>query len=117
MIIRREQLAMSQNKAAKAFGGSRTTWINWEKGEAQPERFNYIRIETALRWQPGSVNAILEGGAPTPLEDVQPTVPPVPEGVFIDPDDWAAMTPKERADYVRIVTGVRRRRQQTSRGA
>lgn len=114
MTARREQLAMSQNKAAKTFGGSRTTWINWEKDQAAPERFNYVRIELTLKWAPGSVKAILDGRQPTAIEDVAPAVPPIPEDVRIDPADWAAMTDEHREQVVRILRAARRRQQRGS---
>jgi transcriptional regulator with XRE-family HTH domain len=113
---RREELGTSQSAAARAAKIARSTWVNWEKDNKTPERFNYVRIETILDWEPGSVQAVLEGRDPVARrKDHGP--PPIPEGVLIDPADWAAMTPDERTAFVRIVTGVRRRRQQSSRGA
>lgn len=82
MIRRREELGLSQSAAARAtkIGYStqiaRTTWVKWEKGEAIPERFNFIRIETVLKWQPGSVASIQAGSEPTPIRDHSP-----PDGV------------------------------------
>jgi DNA-binding XRE family transcriptional regulator len=116
MKARREQLALSQNRAAKIANASRTTWINWETDKASPERFNYVRIETVLDWEPGSVEAIQQGRDPVARRK-EHGPPPVPEGVLIDPADWAIMTPDERATYVRIVTGVRRRRQRSAPSA
>lgn len=116
MVSRREQLAMSQNKAAKLFGGSRTTWINWEKDVATPERYNYVRIETVLKWEPGSVDAISRGEDPMPVRDHgPPAVPPKPESVPIPLEDWMALTPGERNVLARIFTGVRRRQDQQRR--
>lgn len=112
---RREQLALSQNRAAKLAKASRTTWINWEKDNSTPERFNFVRIEDVLDWEPGSVQAIIDGRDPVARRK-EHSPPPIPDGVSVDPADWAAMTDDERAMYVRIVTGVRRRRQQR-RGA
>lgn len=116
MRTRREQLALSQNRAAKLARASRTTWINWEKDVSAPERFNYVRIEDVLAWEAGSVQAIMEGRDPVARRR-EHSPPPIPDGVSVDPADWAAMTDDERAAYVRIVTGVRRRRQQSSRSA
>lgn len=116
MKARREQLALSQNRAAKLAKASRTTWINWEADKAKPERFNYVRIETVLDWEAGSVQAITEGRDPVARRK-EHSPPPIPEGIMIDPADWAVMTPDERTAYVRIVTGVRRRRGQSARGA
>ena len=111
MMARREQLAMSQNKAAKAFGGSRTTWINWEKDEVQPERFNYVRIETTLRWQPGSVKAILEGGEPTPIRDHSPPddLSVMLEELGIDPGKWRRV-PQSTKDAITTAYRIDRER-------
>ncbi len=114
MIARREQLAMSQNKAAKLFGGSRTTWINWEKDAADPERYNYVLIETVLKWEPGSVKAIREGGEPIPLRDHSLPAPP-PEGV--DPAHWAVLTPEERNRLRPILDRAHKRLSDRQRGA
>lgn len=116
MKARREQLALSQNRAAKLAKASRTTWINWEADRSQPERFNYVRIETVLDWESGSVQAIAEGGDPT-VRRREHGPPPIPTDVTVDPALWAVMTPQERADYVRITTGARRRQDQQRRGA
>lgn len=79
---------------------------------------NWVVIERVLKWKRGSVESILAGHGPMPIRDNSPPeVPPIPGGVVIDPADWAIMTPQERADYIRIVTGVRRRREQQKRGA
>jgi len=116
MSSRREELGTSQSAAARAAKIARSTWVNWEKDNKIPERFNYVRIETVLDWEPGSVQAVIDGQAPA-VRRKEHGVPPIPEGVLIDPADWAVMTSDERTTYVRIVTGVRRRRQQASRGA
>lgn len=62
---RRKRLGLSQSRAAKLADVSRTTWITWERGTATPEDYNHIKIERALQWEPGSVEAILAGGEPT----------------------------------------------------
>lgn len=115
---RREELRLSQSAAARAAGVARTTWVNWEKGAAQPERFNYAAIDDVLEWErKQGVDAILSGRDPAARRK-EHSPPPIPDGVLIDPADWAIMTAQERADYVRIVTGVRRRRSQHgARGA
>jgi hypothetical protein len=75
------------------------------------------KIDRSLSWEIGTAKAIYEGRErPARKEHSPPTVPPIPAGVQVDPADWAVMTPQERADYIRIVTGVRRRRQ-GARGA
>jgi transcriptional regulator with XRE-family HTH domain len=118
MRDRREELRLSQSAAARAAGVARTTWVNWEKDKATPERFNYAAIDDTLEWErKKGVDAVRAGGEPVARRK-EHGPPPIPDGVLIDPADWAIMTPDERTAYVRIVTGVRRRRgQQASRGA
>lgn len=73
------------------------------------------KIDRALEWELGSAWLIYHDGIePTPLR--REHAPPIPDGVSVDPADWAIMTDEERRLYVRIVTGVRRRREQ-QRGA
>ena len=69
---RRRQLGLSQSRAATKAGVSRTSWVAWEKGTATPEDYNHVKIERALQWQPGSVDAILAGGDPTPIQMAKP---------------------------------------------
>jgi len=113
---RRKELGIGQSEAARAADVSRPTWVKWEKGTTPFDK-NWAVIERVLRWERGSIEAILRGGDPIVRRDEQHAPPPIPEGVLVDPADWAVMTADERATYVRIVTGVRRRRQQGSRGA
>lgn len=63
----RERRRLSLNRAAALAGISHMTWINVEK--AAPARgLTYRAIEEVLQWEPGSVDAILDGGDPTPTE-------------------------------------------------
>jgi DNA-binding XRE family transcriptional regulator len=117
MRDRREELRLSQSAAARAAGVARSTWVNWEKGVAKPERFNYAAIDDVLQWErKRGVDEIQAGRDPVGRRK-EHSPPPIPDGVLVDPADWAIMTPQERADLVRIVTGVRRRREQQRRGA
>lgn len=117
MRERREELRLSQSAAARAANVARSTWVNWETGKSVPERFNYAAIEDVLDWErKRGVEEVLAGRDPIARRK-EHAPPPIPEGVLIDPADWAVMTPDERTAYVRLVTGVRRRRQQASRGA
>lgn len=63
---RREELALSQSEAARQAGVRRGAWVSWEKQGVTPERHRYVLIERVLKWEPGSVEAILEGGKPQP---------------------------------------------------
>jgi DNA-binding XRE family transcriptional regulator len=68
MSERRKRLALSQSRAAKLAGVSRTSWITWERDTATPEDYNHIKIERALDWEPGSVESIQAGREPTLAE-------------------------------------------------
>lgn len=67
---RRSTLRLSMQKAADLAGVHRLTWRSWENGST-PEDYNHAGIERALRWNGGSVAAILTGGEPTLLPDSQ----------------------------------------------
>lgn len=54
----------------------RNTWSYLEDGSRRTAEFKYAGIERALRWEPGSVTAILAGGDPT---SVGPSTPAVEE--------------------------------------
>lgn len=71
MRIWRLRRQLSQAVAARDAGVHRQTWRAWERNDWVPEEYNHVGIERALRWQPGSVAAILAGGGPTPDEDVE----------------------------------------------
>lgn len=86
MRERRAALELSQSGAAKAAKVSRNSWIGWENGTTTPEQYNFPKIERALRWAPGSVEATLDGGDPTELAEA--TVSPLPaRGNDLPPDD------------------------------
>ncbi len=62
---RRKMLGLSISAAARAAGIDRATWTGTERGTRRTEEYNFAAIERALGWAPGSVDAILSGGAPT----------------------------------------------------
>ena len=68
---RRRQLELSKSAAVTVAQVSRPAWDSWENGVRLPQDSKYGAIERALKWQPGSVEAVLAGGEPTPA---QPTV-------------------------------------------
>lgn len=100
MKRRRAELGISQSEAARRAtdlrhrlaatasddqrGVGRSTWINWENDRFVPEDFNFALIEGVLRWRPGSVAAVLDGGEPTPLP---PDANVVPIAAGLPPDD------------------------------
>jgi len=62
---RRNKLGLSQGAAARKAGVTRVTWRHWEQDKTVPHTFNYVRIEHAMEWEPGSVEAVLTGDQPT----------------------------------------------------
>jgi hypothetical protein len=60
-------LGLSVSKAARDAGISRTTWIAVEAGSRETQSYNYAPIERVLRWEPGSIEAVLAGGEATPV--------------------------------------------------
>ncbi|MFI6560326.1 hypothetical protein [Streptomyces sp. NPDC050534] len=68
---RRADLGLALTDAtAKAAGLSKGTWQRVEK--ARPIReTNYVKIDGALQWAPGSSMAILSGGEATPVSEMK----------------------------------------------
>jgi DNA-binding XRE family transcriptional regulator len=71
---RRTQLQLSTVRAAQEAKLSRQTWQNLESAARRTNPANHTAIERVLRWAPGSVAAILDGGDPTEVTG-QPTSP------------------------------------------
>lgn len=103
MVARREQLAISQSRAAKLANVSRTTWVNWEQGNSAPERFNYTKIERPLKWEPGSVQAVLDGHEPQPVRDEHS-----PPALPIDPAVLSRYNPADRAAVIAVLRAAER---------
>lgn len=64
----RKALRLSQAEAARRAGVGRMAWYEWETGRRLPRDKNYAGIEEAVEWRSGSVEAVLAGGMPVPLE-------------------------------------------------
>jgi DNA-binding XRE family transcriptional regulator len=98
---RRERLGISQSRAARVAGVSRTTWVNWETGATVPERFNYAKIENPLEWEPGSVEAVLGGRPPVVRRSEQGPPPELPQ---VTAREWARFDP---VDQEMILNAIR----------
>lgn len=72
--VRRRDLRLSKEEAARRGGMSVKTWTSVEEGRAVRDT-TYVGIEDALEWERGSVGAVLDGSDPTPLEPVQDEEP------------------------------------------
>lgn len=97
---RRSELGLNQTRAALAAGVSRSAWVRWENGDAEPFDYNYVLIERALKWEPGSVEEILKGGKPRPAR-----VEHSPPGRL--PIDEAALARYQPADRELILAVLR----------
>jgi transcriptional regulator with XRE-family HTH domain len=64
-LVRERRLALdlSQRDAAARAGISNQTWLNVENGRSANQR-SLAKIERALGWSPGSIDAILAGTPP-----------------------------------------------------
>lgn len=65
---RRLELGLSARAAATAASIARGTWDSAENGSRRTLKSNYAAIERALKWAPGSIQNILNGGNPTPAD-------------------------------------------------
>lgn len=73
---RRGHLGLSQKRLAELAGVSARSIQNLESGKNWPLAKNRPAIERALQWEPGSLDAIRNGGEPTELQQ-PPETPPV----------------------------------------
>lgn len=92
IAYRRNELRLSQKEVAIVADVSPRTIHNLESGSTWPHASNRIAIERALRWAPGSLDAIKNGGEPTELQQPPETPPvvkqPLPQpGAGSDVDD------------------------------
>lgn len=78
MDARSLDLDLKWDEVAAAARISPATLRAIRRGTNQPSRRTKRRIETALQWEPGSIDDILAGGQPTPIDrpPTKPTQPP-----------------------------------------
>lgn len=73
VLARRHELDMSQLDVWQAGGPSNTTLTKIENGEMEAlARTTARKLDTGLRWEPGSARRVFEGGEPTPLREERP---------------------------------------------
>lgn len=72
-----------------------------------PERHRYVLIERALKWAPGSVEAVLEGGEPRPARIEHSP----PRRLPIDPKALARYHPADREAILAVVRAAEARAQ------
>lgn len=87
MNDRRLQLPKTEGKTVKWFqvaeraGITVTTLTALRKGQNEATEDTKRGVESALSWQPGSIDAILDGGEPTPLVEQR-----IPIGQAVEAD-------------------------------
>ena len=69
MNARRKELGLYWNEVAAAARVREQTLGAVRKGENSPSDMTRIGLDRALEWEAGSVDAILRGGNPTPLNE------------------------------------------------
>lgn len=84
MNQRRLELRLKWRDLANAAGITYEALRAIRRGESRPTEFTARALDEVLRWAPGSVYAILNGGEPTPLEAAaeqgRTSKPPAPSG-------------------------------------
>lgn len=56
-------------------GINRATWGALERGDRETEDYVFGGVERALKWAPGSVDAVLAGGEPAVTTEAKPEDP------------------------------------------
>lgn len=77
VVKRRTELGLSRAAAAKLASVDPKTLQSLERDERWPHDTSRVKIERALRWEPGSLDAIKNGGEPTELQKPPETAPVV----------------------------------------
>lgn len=105
MRQRREGLALSQSEAARQAGVRRGAWVSWEKQGVTPERHRHVLIERVLEWEPGSVEAILEGHEPRPVRHEHS--PPL--RLLMNPEVLNRLEPADREAVLAVIRAAEAR--------
>ncbi|GAA2092541.1 hypothetical protein GCM10009780_37320 [Actinomadura alba] len=80
MDARRLELGLTWDQVAALSGVHRETLRTIRRGTGDIRSLTKSGIEKALQWAAGSIDAILAGGDPTPIEPPrEPDRPPAPE--------------------------------------
>lgn len=66
----RKKLRLSKEEAARRAGVNVKTWTQVERGEPVRDT-TYAGVDTAMEWQGGSAEAVLDGNDPVPIERPQ----------------------------------------------
>lgn len=105
---RRRQLGHSINEAAQAAEVNPKTWQALERGTRAIRDHSYAGIERALRWRPGSIDTILDGGEPASDDQTQISS----DSLYVDPHTgelYRDETERQLWDLDRLPEETRRR--------
>lgn len=116
MNQRRLELRMSWTEVARSAGMSISGLGFIRRGEREPIALSRAKLEDALWWQAGSIDAILEGGEPMPAKAKRISMPPELRGdePYTDPVEreiWALteLPEEERRAFIERLRARRRR--------
>lgn len=100
---RRVELGLTWRDLSKSARISYEALRAFRRGEYRPTELTARRLDEALHWEPGSVEALLDGGSPTPVQESRPP------GDEADPHAAAiaailqTLPPEAQADVLRQV--------------
>lgn len=80
MDARRDQLNLVWKEVAEMAGISEPALYDLRAGRTKPMRKTLAGVEDALRWERGSIRAVLSGGNPTPQDAAPAGATPPPPG-------------------------------------
>lgn len=107
------ELRLKLNKVAQRADMSAANFLRIRTGEVALTPLAVAAIEHALEWESGSVQAILDGGEPTPHRRAD-DIPPMPTGIGIDPKEWARWSPEDRELVLLAIRHAQQRAHQSS---
>ena len=91
---------MNQRDLARAADVTPTTVRSLEQDRRWPQDVNRAKIEQALGWAPGSLEAIRDGGEPAELTDDEPQQSTIPGLDDLTVGDVRAMPPEQRREVL-----------------
>jgi hypothetical protein len=103
MDARRLDLDLNWDEVATAAGIALATLRAIRRGANRPSRLTKRRIENALQWEPGSIDAIFAGGGPTPIAPVDPPKSPGTEPTVKQLADRVARLERANAELTQLV--------------
>lgn len=107
------ELRLKLNQVAQRADMSAANFLRIRTGEVALTPLAVAAIEDALEWESGSIQAILDGGVPTPRRS-DSAIPPLPPGIGVDPKEWAHWSPEDRELVLLAIRHAQQRAHQSS---